>query len=216
LRLKALLFTAAAVFFVGCAVVKPLPPEAPVTRAFEAPLSIRAEAIVVMKKRIDLGGRAVILAEAPDKFRIEVTGPFNHLAALLVSDGRSFFSHIWDDTEVKDWDDPRLPYSFNSSEIVSFLLGAQADKEAENRGFEVSKDAERTVFKRPRKNGDLKVELSDFRNIGTLRIPYRIDIEDGKRRITVRYSSVEVNPAIDPMAFDIDALLPQAAPLPGG
>ncbi|MBI4949271.1 MAG: hypothetical protein HY955_03905 [Deltaproteobacteria bacterium] len=215
MRLKAFLFTAA-VFFAGCAVVKPLPPEAPVTRASEAPVSIRAEAIVVMKRRMDLGGRAVILAEAPDKFRIEVTGPFNHLAALLVSDGRSFFSYIGDDTEVKDWDDPRLPYSFSSSEIVSFLLGAQADKEAADRGFEVSKDADRSVFKRHRKNGDLKVELSDFRSIGTLRIPYRIDIEDGKRRLTVKYSSVEVNPSIDPMSFDIDALLPHATPFPGG
>lgn len=215
MRVRSLLLVAA-LFFAGCAGVKPLPPEAPAVKPSEAPASIRAEAIIVFKRLIDLTGRAVITAEGPDKFRIEVSGPFNQTAALLVSDGKTFFSHIGDSTEIKDWDDPRLPYSFSSSEIVSFLLGVPADKEAEDRGFEVSKDAERTIFKRPRKDGVLKVELSDFRNIGTLRIPYRIAIDDGKRRITVRYSSVEVNPEIDSAAFDIDTLVPPPVPFPGG
>lgn len=215
MRGKALLLMAV-LFFAGCAGVKPLPPEPPVTIPVEPHSSIRAEAVVVLKRLFDLSGRAVITAQIPDKFRIEVRGPFNHVAALLVSDGRSFFSHIGEDTEIKDWDDPRLPYSFSSSEIVSFLLGIPSDKEAEDRGFEVSKYAERTVFKRPRKEGALKVELSDFRNIGTLRIPYRIDIEDGKKRLSVRYSSVEVNPEIDSAAFDIDPLMPPPVPFPGG
>ncbi len=215
MRGKALLLTAA-LFLAGCAGNKPLPPEAPAVKPAEAPASIRAEAVVVFNRLIDLSGRAVITAEAPDKFRIEVRGPFNQTAALLVSDGKSFFSHIGGSTEIKDWDDPRLPYSFSSSEIVSFLLGSPADKEAEDRGFEVSKDPKRTVFKRPRKEGALKVELSDFRNIGTLRIPYRIEIEDGKRRLIVRYSSVEVNPEVDSAAFDIDPLLSPPVPFQGG
>lgn len=215
MRSKALLL-ATALFLAGCAGVKPLPPEAPAVRQAEAPASIRAEAVVVFKRLVDLSGRAVITAEGPDKFRIEVRGPFNHTAALLVSDGKSFFSHIGGSTEVNDWGDPRLPYSFSSSEIVSFLLGSPAGKEAEDRGFEVSKEAERTIFKRPRKEGALKVELSDFRSIGTLRIPYRIEIEDGKRRLSVRYSSVEVNPEIDSAAFDIDPLIPEPVPFPGG
>lgn len=209
MRLKKTFGLFLAAFVSGCAAFAPAPLPLPPETAKLKPSSIRAQAVVELKKPVPLSGKAVIIAKSPGSFRIEVLGPFSHTLALLVSDGESLYMFSRGQSSRFGWDDPELPYPFKAEEVVSFLLGAGPVNGGGAEGQIVSTDAEGHITKITRiKDGSavFTASLSDYRIAGGAHIPFNISIENGKEGLSIRYSSVEINPEINSDFFNTDGL----------
>lgn len=202
----------ALLFFWGCAGLKPSKELPDLGEKKKTPKSIRAEAVVELKKIITLSGRGTIMAKNPDRFRIEVLGPFNHVMALLVSDGTTLYAFSGGEIEKKDWEDPALPYSFKAKEVVSFLLGSQYPKNKaslKEDNIEVLTDKDghiSKIVKYKKGSASLTVKMSDYRDISGAHIPFNIHIEDGKRTLKIKYSDVEIDPELSEDFFSLEAL----------
>ena len=174
---------------------------------------IRAEAIVDIDSDRRLKGRAIILARAPDYFRIEIRAPFGRLIGLLLSDGESL--RVFTDGELKTyrWSDPALPYPFSAQEFVSFLMGkndlapgtpAERYEITRNKTGKIAK-----IVKFKEGNPILSVEMSDYKANAGYAVPHSISLKDGRRELQIRYKSVEINPEIKEDVFKISPLFPQ-------
>lgn len=173
-----------------------------------APRSMRAEAVVELTRVMKLSGRAVVLAKSPGSFRIEVIGPFGSTMALLVSDGSALYVLAGGETKRYLWGDPGFPYAFKAEELVSMLLGAQSQVPEDCR-CEVLTDEGGRITKLTRFKGAvplLTVAVSDYRDILGSQIPFNISIEAPKEKLSIRYSTVEINPVIAPDSFDTNNL----------
>ncbi len=186
----------------GCAAIKP--PVEPV-KLLPPPLSLRAEASVEVDRPVALNGRAVVLAKSPGSFRIEVLGPFGSAMALLVSDGKTIYLLSGGKSKRYSREDPRVPYSFKPEEAVSYLTGNV--QEAVECGCEVSKDAYGRASKVVKsENGSpvLTVTLDDYRAVKGAEVPFDIKIANKKETLHIRYTSVEVNPALEAGYFSTE------------
>ncbi|MBI5642074.1 MAG: hypothetical protein HY954_01215 [Deltaproteobacteria bacterium] len=211
MRFKKYLFISLSLILLGCAGIKPTPVSPPEIKKHITPVSLRAEAKVELRGLLTLSGRAAITAKNPDQFRIEVTGPFNQMIALFVSDGKTLYSYSGDEVRIHDWDDPLLPYSFKSREIVSCLLGAgETTENAQSpEDILISRDGQgrlKSLSRAADGKKAFRVELSDYRDVGGAEIPFNIDIEDGKKRLVIKYSSVVIDTDLDPDSFNIGLL----------
>lgn len=187
----------------GCAAMKP--PVEPVI--LPPPLSLRAEASVAVDRPVALNGRAVVLAKSPGSFRIEVLGPFGSAVALLLSDGETVYLLSGGKSKSYSREDPRVPYSFTPEEAVAYLTGNVP--EGAECGCEVSKDAYgRTskVVKSEDGSPVLTVTLDDYRAVEGAQVPFDIRIANKKETLHIRYTSVEVNPALEAGYFSTEGL----------
>jgi outer membrane lipoprotein-sorting protein len=134
-------------------------------------------------------GKAAILVKGPDKVRIEIFDLFGQVAAVIVSDAYalSIFSNNDSSFFTRDG---KTPLDFTADELASFLMGMSAGEQG------LVEDALRRVL------------FDDFRDIEGLLFPFNLSLEDGKERLSVRYSSVELNPELD------DALFVHILPVP--
>ena len=177
------------------------------------PAIIRAEAIVDLDNGRRLKGRAVILAKVPDHFRIEVRGPFGRLIGLLLSDGDNLT--VFADGELKTyrWSDPALPYPFSAEEFVSFLLGKNdLAPGGPTEGYEITRNKAgkiAKIVKFKEENPILSVEMSDYKAKDGYGVPHSISLKDGRRKLHIRYTSLEINPEIKEDVFKISPLFPQ-------
>lgn len=189
----------------GCATValkpaeelKPLPP----------PVSLRAEASVEINRPITVQSRAVVLAEKPGSFRIEVLGPFGSAMALLLSDGKTIYLLSGGRSKLYSEGAPDIPYSFKPGEAVAYLTG-NGPIESEC-GCEVSKDAYgRTSKVVKSENGKqvLTVTLADYRAVAGATVPFDIKITNKEKTLHIKYNSVEVNPRLDAGFFSTKGL----------
>lgn len=192
----------------GCAALKP-PGEEPLGPPKIAPSSIRAWAVVEIKKSIfTIAGRAAILAKAPGSFRIEVFGPFGITAALIASDGHKLFVNSDGETTEFFWGDPEIPFSFDAAEAVCFLTGGPNAAMLNAPGVRVERDewGRLMEYSRTAEGRDgLKVTLSEYREVAGAHIPFLIRIEDGKRDLAIKYTEVEINPLLEEDFFDLEA-----------
>ncbi|MBI5826233.1 MAG: hypothetical protein HZB22_00650 [Deltaproteobacteria bacterium] len=203
---------AAAALLGGCAVFY-APQARPLAEAVPArPKALRAEAVVELRRSIPLTGRARVLVESPDKFRIEVMGPFNQVIALLVSDGRELFVFSGRPPRIFNWEDPSMPYPFSAGEVVSFLMGEAGAPPAMNRAagswYSVTTDGDGRVKDIVKSRGGtevLSVALADYRKVSGAYIPFNISI-DGRERFSIRYSEVEIDPDVEPGSFSIPSV----------
>lgn len=186
----------------ACAPLKPVEePLRPVLTGH----GIKATGTVEIKKGITLSGRAVLVVAAPDKFRIEVQGPFAQLAALIVSDGRDLYMLYAGVPRLYAWDDPFLPYLFTSTEVASILSGAALPYAAcvgcepcDGCTVRLDKSGRLAEFTKVRDDGRvLRISVADYRQIGEAFVPFDITIDDGPESIRVRYTDVEKDPHID-------------------
>lgn len=188
----------------GCAALKPrLEPR----KALPPPVTLKAAASVEIVRSVVLSGRAVVLAQSPGSFRIEVQGPFGSVTALMVSDGKSVYLLSGGKSKSYSRDDPRMPYSLKPEEAVSLLLGSGLS--AAECGCEVSKDAYGRVS-RVVKSADgspvLTATLSDYRTVGGAEVPFDIKIANKKEALHIKYTSVEVNREMEAGYFETEGL----------
>jgi outer membrane lipoprotein-sorting protein len=167
------------------------------------PLSLRAKAVVELEKA-EFRGRAVIVVKSPDLVRIDFLGPFNHVVAVIVSDGAGLTFYSNGEARSYKWHDPLLPYSFSPEELVSFLMG-RPEKEGY---YELDMDGEGNISRLVKlRDGApvFKVFMDDYREVRGATIPFAIAIEDGEKRLDIRYSSVELNPEVEKDLFSLPA-----------
>lgn len=194
------------VLLIGCAALRP-PEKEPVGPPVIAPSSLRAQAVVEVRRNASMSGRAQVLAKSPSSFRIEVFGPFGQTAALFASDGEAVYVLTEDGLETYGMDGPGAPYSLDPEDIVSFLLGVPRlaegagapDVTAATDGHGRLRTFTRTVEGLPA----LKVVLDDYRAVDGAHIPFSITIDDGKRTVAIKYREVEVNPGLDQAVFSL-------------
>lgn len=174
--------------------------------ATTSPRSIKASAIVEISRIFSVKGRALIAAESPDRFRIEVLGPLNSTVALFVSNGAGLYIFSDGQSARYDWDDPRAPFPFRPAEVVSALLGARPP-DGGRYGFSTDKAGRVTELIR-QENGEsvIKAAMSDYRTVSGADVPFAITMKDRRKDLGVKYSSVEVNPDFAPGFFDTDRL----------
>lgn len=171
-----------------------------------SPRTLRASAVVEVKRIFSVKGRALIAARSPDKFRIEVLGPLNGTAALFVSDGDGLYIFSDGRSARYGWEDPGNPFPFRPEEVVSALLGS-SPAGAGDYSFSTDTSGHITRLAR-KKNGEpaLAAAMSDYRTVAGADIPFSITIEDEKKSLGIRYSSVEVNPELGTGFFDTSHL----------
>ncbi len=185
----------------GCAGVKPketLPPPGRV------PASLSAQAVVELKRTIPVSGRAQVNAKSPASFRIEVQGPFGQTAALLSSDGDATYLLTEEGLEEFRKGSPDTPYSLGPEEITGLLLGDPKAGSGTLSGAQVRRDEAGHItsfLKTSPGKDDLKVSLDDYRDVAGAHIPFIITIENGKRKIEIRYKAVEIDTEIDDAVF---------------
>lgn len=197
------------IFLAGCAAVSTVPEKALTPGAEKiVPASLRAEAVVEIKRVVPVSAKALVLVKSPDKFRIEVTGPLGSVMGLMLSDGETLSVFSGDEVKNYRWNDPFSPYPFDSIEAVSFLLGDQPGAANDRADYKVKRGEDGRI-KEILKYKDgvplLTARLSDYREISGAVIPFNISIE-GKDTIRIRYSSVEVNPELDGSLFMIPSV----------
>ena len=170
------------------------------------PRSIKASATVEISRIFSVKGRALIAAESPDRFRIEVLGPLSSTLALFVSNGARLYIFSDGQSSRYDWDDPRMPFPFRPAEVVGALLGARPMDIA---GYAFFTDEAGRVTKFVKdENGEsvVKATMSDYRTVSGTDVPFSITMKDRKKDLGVKYSSVEVNPVFAAGFFDTDRL----------
>ncbi len=180
------------------------------------PDTIRAEAVVEVNNGKRLRGRAVILAKKPDSFRVEVLAPFGRLIALLLSDGEDLTVFANGGLKTYKWNDPALPYPFTSEEFVSFLLGkndwAPRNPDASAGGtYKITRNESGNIANLVKfKEGSpvLNVSMSDYKAASGYVLPYRISLKDSRRTLGIKYTGIEVNPALRDEVFKITGTLP--------
>lgn len=185
----------------GCAGIKPKELPGPPGRV---PSSIRAQAVVEIKRLIPVSGRAQVIAKSPASFRIEVQGPFGQTAALLSSDGETTYVLTEKGIEEFHKGDAGAPYSLKPEEITALLLGVPRAGAQALAGSDIRRDEAgrlKSFSKAVPGKEDLSVSLDDYRDVSGAHIPFIITIENGKRKIEIKYKAVEVDPDIDESVF---------------
>jgi hypothetical protein len=215
-------FLSFALLAAGCAALPGAPP-GPGVLTGAAPETLRAEAVVELVGSTDgpgratgegatVRGRALVLAERPGSFRIEVYGPFSEVSALFVSDGEALMVAARGDSRLYTWGEPLFPYPFSAEEAVFFLMGCPAVAEGAQRcggpRYEVTRGADGViagVHGPSNGSGRFEVAFSDFRDVSGFMVPYSITISLGGEDLRIRYSAIELNAAITPGYFRINS-----------
>lgn len=185
-----------AVLLAGCAALK----SAPVP---QRPHSLRATAVVEVHRTLALIGRAAVLVKDPGSFRIEVYGPLNQVIALIISNGTNLYIYSEGDSASYRWGGPAIPYALGPDELASVLLGAWPPHPSEgapppNGGYGIDRDGRgRVTGIRGEKDGaKVTVSFSQYASVDGFEIPFRISVDNGREKLVIRYSAVEVNPIL--------------------
>lgn len=147
--------------------------------------SLRARGVIELTGIEDreFKGKAAILVKGPDKVRIEIFDIFGQVAAIIVSDPHAL-SISSNNNSSFFFQGGDTPLDFTAAELVSFLLGAL---------FSVSETGGGA--------GERRILFDDFRDLEGSRFPFLLSVDDGRERLLVRYSSIELNPELDDALF---------------
>ena len=139
--------------------------------------------------------------------RIEFYGPLSGIAGVVAGNGKNCFLYSNGVTKSCNRDEEGSGYPpLNPEELVPILLGMEADLK-DRTATRITKDKEGRVTEFIRFSWDgsvlVRVALKDYRDISGVYIPFGIVIEGKKRRFSIEYYSVELNPEIDNEIFTL-------------
>ena len=146
-----------------------------------APLALRGKAVIQLRGIEDreFKGKAVLLVKGPDKVRIEIFDILGQVAAVIISDGSAL--SIFSENNSKFF--PRIgetPLIFTAPELASFLMGKYQVAGAE---------LERRVL------------FDDYRENKDVIFPYSLSVDDGREKLSVLYSSIELDTELNDSFF---------------
>lgn len=143
--------------------------------------SLRGRAVIELRgvEEREFKGKAVILVKGPDRVRIEIFDILGQVAAVIISDGGalSIFSQNNSKFYPRTGDTPLI---FTAPELASFLMGKYQGADAE---------LERRVL------------YDDYRENKDVVFPFGLLVNDGREKLSVRYSSLELNPELNDSLF---------------
>ena len=192
---------------------------APLKLSYKHPQSAPNALKALAKIETDgLKGRITIILKSPDLMRIEFYGPLSGIAGVVAGNGKNCFLYSNGVTKSCNRDEegsiyppssstaPPLNPPLNPEELVPILLGMEADLK-DRTATRITKDKEGRVTEFIRFSWDgsvlVRVALKDYRDISGVYIPFGIVIEGKKRRFSIEYYSVELNPEIDNEIFTL-------------
>ena len=163
----------------------------------ELPGSLRGRAVVLLRgiEEREFKGKAAILVKGPDKVRIEIFDIFGQVAAVIVSDGLalSIFSNNQSNFFERGGDTPLI---FKATELAGFLMGADIGAgEAAKRPSPSSSEEQEGISEAR------EILFEDYRDLEGQLFPFSLSVDDGIEKLSVRYSSIELNPELNDDLF---------------
>lgn len=171
-----------------------------------------AEVKTILKDGRIIAGRAAVLVKRPDRFRMEVSGPFNQAAFVIIFDGKelSLFSF----KENRLYRDYPLPAE--ASRLPQYLLGLPASKSIEPEAASSGQFSDGCLLNSgdeqilTNQQGDIKkiifsgakVSMDSYKESGGVNFPFAISINDKETDIFIRYDSIELNQQISDDLFN--------------
>ncbi|MFQ5586255.1 MAG: hypothetical protein ACE5GF_05465 [Thermodesulfobacteriota bacterium] len=188
---------------------EPLRDETSITtlRSLKATATIR----MVRKSRLDFRGRALIIVQHPDLFRIELLGPFNQTAFIMTGDGERLSLFDVGKSVLHRWPANRGPYPFTGTEIVSSLLGTlpEAPGNGNPEGGEIiegsTEGGKRSFLREDSAKRNIRIDLEDFRSVSGVPLPFTISMASPLGRLSIRYKAVTLNVDTGSIDFTLPA-----------
>jgi len=156
--------------------------------------SIKAAAIVELTTQKSKKGRAIILASAPDAFRITIKGPIGTTIASISGNKKVLtFSGGGKSANYGPYD-KRIPLKITAAEFVSLLLGNENLPAGKGITFKIQ-DAEgrKSITKYQNTEILYHASLKDYRIIDGFYIPFEISINGGKYKLLIKYIKAKAN-----------------------
>ncbi|MFZ3073463.1 MAG: hypothetical protein WA162_09490 [Thermodesulfobacteriota bacterium] len=136
-----------------------------------------------------IAARAIVYLKLPDMARIEVMGPFNGLAVVIVSSGKDCSYAV--NGEAKPCGGNTF-FDAVPGSSVKFLMGSidKADFKGNGR---ITAENGMTILNY--EGYSLIVELSDYRDVRGISLPFSLKTFAKDKTFHIKYSSVELNPS---------------------
>lgn len=183
---------ALSVLLSGCALFRReerIPPIEKLERENFASLKAHAVAGALLQGRDDeIAARAMVYLKLPDMARIEVMGPFNGLAVVIAVRGKDCSYGL--NGAIMPCGGRAL-FDAAPGSSVPFLMGS-VDEASFKDGVRVRVENGTIVLNY--EDRALIVELSDYRDVRGLSIPFSVKTFAKGKTFHVKYSSVELNP----------------------
>ncbi len=172
------------------------------TGTTSAPTSLKALARVELAR--DIKGRATVLVKSPDKIRIEVYGPMNRIVAVVAGDSEDCTLYYRGRLSGCRWDDPALAGPAGPRELVPILLGTGGAVFGDKKGWTTTTDRDGNPAEIVRLGSpELRISMGDYRTVMGAKIPFIFVIENGTKKLNIRYYSVVLNPRLDGDTFSL-------------
>ncbi|MBI5875279.1 MAG: DUF2092 domain-containing protein [Deltaproteobacteria bacterium] len=153
-----------------------------------------AQIKTVLKDGREIAGRAAIIVKRPDKFRLEISGPFNQTAFIIIYNGEkiSLFSF----QENKLYTDYPLPAE--ASRLPQYLLGLPSSKNSEHEAEGINSGDEQILINHECNIKEIissgaKVSIDSYEEIDGFNFPFAISINNKEADIFIRYDHIELN-----------------------
>ena len=136
-----------------------------------------------------IAARAIVWLKLPDMARIEVMGPFNGLAVIIVSSGKGCSYAV--NGEVKQCGGNTF-FGAVPGSSVKFLMGSIDKADFKGNGLITAGNGMTILNYEDR---SLTAELSDYRDVRGISLPFSIKTFSKDKTFHIKYSSVELNPS---------------------
>ena len=188
--------------FSGCALHIPpkesVPDESP--PKIVKSLTAAATVTVARKGTSDIRGRALIIVERPDRFRIEVFGPFRQTVLIVTGDGETLsLLDVMQET-LSRWPARRSPFPFTGSEVTSSLLGTLPGAGGNGTG---EGEEERRYVREDPTEGTIRIKMADFRPLHGASLPYSITMTSPRGTLSLAYKKVTLNADTEDVDFTL-------------
>lgn len=168
-----------------------------------------AQVKTIFKDGREIAGRAVIIVKRPDRFRMEVSGPFNQTAFIIIYNGGkiSLFSF----QENKLYTD--YPLQVETSRLPQYLLGLPSSKNSAQEAGGINSGDEQVLINHEcnikeialsgaKDAAHLKVSMDSYEEIDGFNFPFTISISNKESDIFIRYEHIELNRRISDDLFN--------------
>ncbi len=177
-------------------------PESPLSNISTNLHSIKAAAIVELRAEKNNKGRAIILASAPDAFKITIKGPIGTTLASISGnkDGLTFSGG--GNSAHYGPGDKRIPLKITAAEFVSLLLGKENLPAGKGITFKIQ-DAEggKSITKYQNAAVLYHASLRDYHIVDGFYIPFAVSIDGGEYKLLIKYIKAKANFKINKNLF---------------
>lgn len=169
----------------------------------------------------EITGRAAVIVKRPDRFRLEIAGPFNQTAFIITYNGKNL--SLFSFQENKLYTDYPLPVE--ASRLPQYLLGLPSSKNSGQEAGGINSGDEQVLINRECNikeialsgvkddvrlidphtkdfGAGVKVSMDSYEEIDGFNFPFTISINNKGADIFIRYDHIELNRHISDDLFN--------------